>query len=101
MIRLILALLGAGLVSGARADCTLSLSANPPSIPATGGTGAVTVTASSPDCVWSFGTTVDWISAFEAKSGPGSGSVGFVVGSNPGTQSRSGAVTVNGQSASI
>jgi hypothetical protein len=83
-------------------SCTFTLSPNGQSFSANGGTGSVGVTAAAPDCAWT-ATSNDpaWITVTSGASGTGSGSVGFSVGANPNNASRTGTLTVAGQTFTI
>jgi len=64
------------------------------------GSGTVAVTAAL-GCSWSAATSGSWISITAGATGSGSGIVSYAVTSNGGTPSRSGQITVAGQTHSI
>jgi hypothetical protein len=68
--------------------CEISVSNNPSELPASGGTGTLTV-ATSRDCTWSASTEAPWVS-LTATSGQGAATVNYSVLPNPnGTPRRS------------
>jgi hypothetical protein len=68
--------------------CEISVSNNPSELPASGGTGTLTV-ATSRDCTWSASTDAPWVS-LTATSGQGAATVTYSVLPNPnGTPRRS------------
>jgi hypothetical protein len=80
--------------------CSIALKVNEPTVPATGGSGVVSVAATR-ECAWSASVEGSWISIKSGTSGQGEGTVEFVAGSNPDPQSRSAAVIVNDTRAQI
>ena len=78
-----------------RAPCRFDLAPSSHTLSAAGGTGTVTVAASS-ECAWTATTTVNWIALIEPISGSGNGTVGFSVAVNTGAE-RSGVVIIGGQ----
>jgi uncharacterized protein (TIGR03437 family) len=81
--------------------CTFTLTSKPQSFPLAGGTGTVTVTASSSSCVRNAVSTVDWITIVLGETGTGNGSIGFTVAPNSTVPSRTGTITVGAQSVDI
>jgi hypothetical protein len=75
---------------------------SPPGSPiaASGGTGGVTITASTGSCQWLAQSQVPWITITPPASGSGSGTVQFSVAVNPGGP-RKGRITVNGKRVTI
>jgi all-beta uncharacterized protein/BACON domain-containing protein len=68
--------------------CEISVTNNPSELPASGGTGTLTV-ATSRDCTWSASTDAPWVS-LAATSGQGAATVNYSVLPNPnGTPRRS------------
>lgn len=61
--------------------CEISVANNPSELPATGGTGTLTVTTSR-DCTWSASTDAPWVS-LAATSGQGGATVKYSVLPNP------------------
>ena len=75
--------------------CSYAISPLTQAVAATGGPGAVAVTAAS-GCAWSATSNAPWISVQAGSSGAGNGSVTFAITSNTGP-SRSGTASVAGQ----
>ncbi len=80
--------------------CSYSLSANSASFDASGGTGAVSVTAPGA-CSWTASSGASWITISSGDSGSGNGTVGYTAVANPGSSSRTGVLTVAGQSLTV
>jgi hypothetical protein len=75
--------------------CEVSMSSIP-TVDAGGGRGSFSVTA-QPECAWEASTTVSWISGLSPASGQGSSTIAFSVAPNESTDTRDGAIVVNGQ----
>jgi hypothetical protein len=74
--------------------CEIEVSGQPPSFPATGGSGSISITATR-DCTWSASADAQWV-ALATTSGQGAGSLAFTVAANPVPSTRSGAISVSG-----
>jgi len=72
--------------------CEISVSNNPSELPASGGTGTLTV-ATSRDCTWSASTDASWVS-LTATSGQGAATVNYSVLPNPNGTPRSSQIVV-------
>lgn len=83
-------------VSQSGGPCTYSISPSSQFIGSSGGTGSISVTAPS-GCSWSASTGSGWITVVSGSSGNGNGTVGYWVSANSGTSSRSGIITMGGQ----
>ena len=70
------------------------------SIDSTGGTGSVSVTASS-GCSWTATSNASWITITSGSSGTGSGTVAFTVAANTGTSQRTGTMAIAGQTFTV
>ncbi|HLJ48070.1 MAG TPA: LamG-like jellyroll fold domain-containing protein [Bryobacteraceae bacterium] len=83
--------------------CTFSVTGPVPNpIPAAGGTATVTVTVTAGNsCTWSVTNYPTWVQQPTPPSGTGSGTVSFTVAANSGSSSRSGSITVAGQTITI
>jgi all-beta uncharacterized protein/BACON domain-containing protein len=79
--------------------CTYSASPASHSVPAPGGSGAVTVTTGA-GCPWLAASNVDWISIAEGATGMGPGAARFVV-SPTGGPTRTGTLLVGGQTITV
>lgn len=80
--------------------CTVSVTASPLVMDASGGAGAVVVTT-QPECTWTASADASWISALAPESGQGSANLGFQAAANPDGIARQAGVTVSGQRATI
>jgi hypothetical protein len=80
--------------------CTFSISPTSASSPATGGTGTVTVTATA-GCNWTAVSNSSFITITSGASGTGNGSVGYSVAANTLTTSRTGTLTIAGQTFTV
>jgi hypothetical protein len=83
-------------ITGPSSDrCPLTVSAQPTSLPAEGGRGALTVTTNR-ECDWEARTDANWIRFEAPPSGQGPATVNYQVASNPAIGMRRWAVAVNG-----
>ena len=80
--------------------CSLTLSTPDQTIPATGGTGAIGVSATR-DCTWTVSVDGTWLSLRSSQNGQGDGTVEFTAAGNPDPAMRRGALVLNGQRAEI
>ena len=82
--------------------CTYSLNPASASFGASGGTGTVAVTTSSPTCSWTALSNVAWmIHVTAGSSGTGNGTVSYSVEPYSGTGSRSGTLTIAGHTFTV
>ena len=81
-------------VTAPTARCGVNASAQPASVGAPGGTGAIVV-ATNRECAWEARSEAEWLS-LTATTGQGDGSVGFAATANSQVVERRGAVVVNG-----
>jgi hypothetical protein len=79
--------------------CSFSLTSSSGNYGSAGGSGSAGVTAPA-GCGWSASTTTSWITMV-TSSGSGSGSATFTLASNPSSLSRTGTVTVAGQTYTV
>lgn len=100
-------LAAAGLVALASCDsnpaqptCTFALSATSMTMSAAGGAGSVSVTTGN-QCAWTASSGAAWITATGGTSATGSGAFTFSVAALSGTASRSGTLTVAGQTVTV
>ncbi|MDQ3907561.1 MAG: carboxypeptidase regulatory-like domain-containing protein, partial [Acidobacteriota bacterium] len=82
-------------------SCTFTLSPPSQSFGASADTGGVTVTAAAQDCRWTAASNVNWITITSGTPGAGNGTVAFSVASNPNGASRTGTLTVAGQTFTV
>ncbi len=78
--------------------CSYSLSSNSASAAATGGSGSFSVTAGT-GCAWSATSNATWLTT--SSSGSGGGTVNYTVAANNSTSSRTGTITVGGQTFTV
>ena len=104
---LLTAFLPAMLVSCDRASppeptpvCSFTISPGSGTIESGGGTGTVSVTAAA-GCSWTATVSAAWIAITAGSTGSGPGMVTYSIGPNGSTTSRTGSVTVAGQTHSI
>ena len=81
-------------------SCSYSISPASSSISAAAATGNFNVTAQT-GCAWTAAASAQWITVTSGASGSGNGPVGFSVTANPNTTSRTGNISVGGQTYSI
>ena len=82
------------------APCAFELSATEQTIPAAGGTGRITVTASA-GCAWSARADAAWVVLTGGATGTGTGNVTFTIASNSGTTTRAASIVVAGQTVRV
>jgi Zn-dependent metalloprotease len=80
--------------------CTFSINPTSASFAAAGGSGSVSVTAGA-GCAWTASSNASFITVTGGASGSGSGTVSYSVASNAGTASRSGTLTIAGQTFTV
>ena len=80
-------------VTQAGVSCTFAVTQVPGTIPASGGTGKMTVTT-QPACAWTSSSAVSWMTV--TGSATGSGTASYTISANTGTTTRSAALTVAG-----
>ncbi len=77
-------------------SCSFTITPTTSSVPAEGGSGEITVTASAGTCAWTAQSAVPWVTFQGAGSGTGSGVVRYTVAANAEQTPRTGALTVAG-----
>jgi uncharacterized protein (TIGR03437 family) len=82
-------------VNQAGDPCGCAIAPVSASAAASGGTGTVTVTAPS-GCTWTAASGASWITTTSGSSGSGNGTVNYSVAANTGTASRTGTLTIRG-----
>jgi Zn-dependent metalloprotease len=80
--------------------CTYSISPSSASYAAAGGSGSVSVTAGA-GCAWTAVSNSTFITITSGSSGSGNGTVGYSVAANGGTSSRTGTMTIAGQTFTV
>ena len=88
-------------VNQAALSCSYSVSPTSQSVAAGGGTGSTNVTAPT-GCAWTgVSNNASWLTVTSGASGNGNGTVAFSASSNPNTSSRTGTITIGGQTFSV
>ncbi|HEX5735746.1 MAG TPA: BACON domain-containing carbohydrate-binding protein [Blastocatellia bacterium] len=85
---------------GGGGGCSYSISPTGSSFPARGGEGSVTVNTSN-NCNWTAVSNVSWIVIVSADSGTGPGTVSYVVRENFTNNSRTGTLSIAGQTFTV
>jgi hypothetical protein len=80
--------------------CTYTIAPTSQTYPAAAATGTVTVTTAN-GCNWTASTTDSWISITSGSTGSGNGTVNYSITANTGTSSRTGTITIGGQTFTI
>lgn len=80
--------------------CGFGVSSSGASLGPAGGTGSVNVTTPA-GCAWTASSGAAWITLTAGASGNGNGTVSFSVAANPGTSSRTGTLTIAGQTFTV
>ncbi|HEX8424045.1 MAG TPA: M36 family metallopeptidase, partial [Pyrinomonadaceae bacterium] len=80
--------------------CTYSISPSSASVASGGGTGSVGVTAGT-GCTWTAASNASFITITSGASGSGNGTVNYSVAANTGTTSRTGTLTIAGQTFTV
>lgn len=83
-------------ISQSPASCTYSLLPVSASLSAGAATGTVSVTSLA-GCPWAVTNSIPWVTILAGSNGVGSGVVTYAVPANPGTNSRSATLTIDGQ----
>ena len=88
---------GAGIVMAVapQPSCTFTMAAPVGTVPVSGGSGSVGVSAALVSCNWVAWSTVSWITVSGGGVGTGDGSIAYTVAPNPGP-ARSGTIMIQG-----
>ncbi|MDQ4122508.1 MAG: M12 family metallo-peptidase [Acidobacteriota bacterium] len=81
--------------------CSYSITPTNQEISGNGGTGLITVTASSANCPWTAVRNNTWISLTSSANNTGSGTLGFSVAPNSTGSSRTGSITLAGKTFTV
>jgi peptidyl-Asp metalloendopeptidase len=87
-------------ITQAGAPCAYTLTPRSASVPAAGGTATVTLTTLA-GCSWTATSNVSWITVTSGVSGAGNRTIMLAVAANTGSTSRSGTVTIAGQTVTV
>ena len=88
-------------ITQAGSVCSTTISPTASSPTAAGGSGTVAVTASAGSCAWTAASNAAWITITAGASGTGNGSVSYNVAANALTSSRTGTMTIAGQTMTV
>jgi len=92
----------AGAVNATFTSCTSTISPANETIPWSGGSGNITVTAAHSSCNWTATETLEWISIPSGSSGTGNGTVKYSVSANNrSTSTRAGTISAGGNNFTI
>ena len=80
-------------VAASPTNCTVQISPSGQSLPVSGGTGTISVTATPSTCTWAADSSVSWITLTSGSSGAGNGAVTFLVAANTGA-ARTGTISI-------
>ncbi len=80
--------------------CTFTLSATAMSFSNSGGNGSINITSGT-GCSWTAASNVSWITVTAGSNGSGNGSVSYTVEANADSASRTGTLTVAGQTFTV
>ena len=81
--------------------CTFTISPTSANLPAAGGSGSVTVTASGSTCAWKASPSASWVAVMSGASGTGNGTVSYTVAANTAASSRTATISVEGQTLTV
>ena len=87
-------------ITQAALSCTYAIAPTSGSVPANGGTGSTGVTSPA-GCAWTGVSNRSWLTVTGGASGSGNGTVAFSATANSSTSSRTGTLTIAGQSFSV
>ena len=88
-------------ITQAALSCTYAIAPTSGSVPAGGGTGSTGVTSPA-GCAWTgVSNSTSWLTVTGGASGSGNGTVAFSAAANSSTSSRTGTLTIAGQSFSV
>ncbi len=83
------------------ANCSFAVNPLTATVPAGGGNGTVAVTATASTCSWTATANANFLSIISGATGTGNGTVSYTATANTGTTSRTGTLTVAGQTVTI
>lgn len=87
-------------VAGDPTSCTYTISPTSSSPGAAASTGSVNVITGN-DCAWTAASNSSWLTITDGASGSGNGTVTYSVAANTGSSSRSGTLTIAGQTFTV
>jgi hypothetical protein len=81
--------------------CSFTIAPTTQTVGADGGPSTASVTANGSTCQWTASTGTSWITITNGTSGTGSGTVSYAVAANTTQSSRSGSLTIAGQTLTV
>jgi hypothetical protein len=81
--------------------CSFTISPTSKSFTASGGTGSVSVSTPASTCAWTAASNASWITIKSGASGQGNGTVSYSVAVNTGRNTRTGTMTIAGQTFTV
>ncbi|NOT62833.1 MAG: choice-of-anchor D domain-containing protein, partial [Acidobacteria bacterium] len=87
-------------LSGTQPSCTYTIAPTSQTFTAAGGNGTVNITAAT-GCAWTAASNATWLSVTSGAAGSGNGAVGFTAAANTTTSSRTGTLTIAGQTFTV
>jgi uncharacterized repeat protein (TIGR01451 family) len=81
--------------------CSFLIGGSSVNAPASGATGSVGVSASNANCQWTATSDSPWLTVTSGASSTGNGSVGFSIVANPNSASRTGHLTIAGNTFTV
>lgn len=87
--------------SEAAQSCSFTLGSTSGDFAAGGGEGSLAVSASVASCAWTAASNASWISIAAGAMGTGNGSVRYLVAANPSASSRTGTLTIAGETFNV
>ncbi|GEM_PF-1394303 len=90
----------ARILTNSAADCSYSLSQTSQNVVQAGASHSVNVTTTS-TCTWTAVSNVSWINFTGSTNGTGNGTVAYSVAANPNSVSRTGTITIGGQTLTV
>lgn len=87
--------------NGAPTVCTRSITPTSQTVSASGGNGSIAVSASPNTCTWTAASSVNWIVVNSGSIGTANGTVAYSVSANTLASSRSGTLSIAGQTFTI
>lgn len=88
------------LTQGSGTDCSFSINPSSQNFEASGGNGNVAVTSST-GCAWTATSNAPFINISSGNTGSGNGTVSFNISANPSSGTRTGTITIAGQTFTV
>lgn len=88
------------MLTNSAADCSYSLNLSNQNVVQAGASHSVNVTTTS-ECTWTAVSNVSWLQFTGSTNGTGNGTINYSVDANPSSISRSGTITIGGQTLTV